>query len=216
MTRRYAYYPIMAAATVPSGHLLQKAVEGLALIDQHKFTARFYIVALNGQLMCFEDSVVFIHGVVYANDANHASQVDNCSYNKGSYQVSLAAKHHGRYQGSYSTHCGYDRLLDELRQASVAEPSARRLRYTCNRHCTNQLTSSYCGSHIPELHHHRAITRIFRPPLRGRPRDGGHTQPCSNYHQIKYFYAASSLVVMFVIKQSASTQRNNQTKMANH
>ncbi|MEK9934402.1 MAG: hypothetical protein VW555_06770, partial [Luminiphilus sp.] len=73
--------PIMAAATVPGGHLLQKAVDGLELIDQHKFTARFYMVAVGGQLMCYGDSVVFVHGAAYApNDANHASQVDNRSY----------------------------------------------------------------------------------------------------------------------------------------
>ena len=121
--------PIMAAATVPSGHLLQKAVDSLALIDQHKFTARFYIVAVGGQLMCFEDSVVFIHGAAYApNDANHASQVDNRSYRDAGSHIKLVP-------GSQTPHAGtlseaakvltadMTGLLDEVRQASVAGDS---------------------------------------------------------------------------------------------
>ena len=121
--------PILAAATLPSGHLLQKAVDGLALIDQHKFTARFYMVAVDGQLMCYEDSVVFIHGAAYApNDANHASQVDNRSYRDAGSHIKLVS-------GSQTPHAGtlakaakalasdMTRLLDELRQASVAEAS---------------------------------------------------------------------------------------------
>ena len=121
--------PIMAAATVPSGHLLQKAVEELVLIDQHKFTARFYIVALNGQLMCYEDSVVFIHGVAYApNDANHASQVDNRSYRDAGSDIKLvpgSQTPHARALIKAATALTADMtgLLDELRQASVAEPS---------------------------------------------------------------------------------------------
>ncbi|MEC8007767.1 MAG: hypothetical protein VX157_01665, partial [Pseudomonadota bacterium] len=119
--------PIMAAATLPGGHLLQKAVDGLALIDQHKFTARFYIVAVAGQLMCFEESVVFVHGSTYApNDANHASQVDNRSYRDAGSHIKLVP-------GSQTVHAGtlneaakaltadMTRLLDEVRQASVAE-----------------------------------------------------------------------------------------------
>ena len=118
--------PIMAAATVPSGHLLQRAVDGLALIDQHKFTTRFYIVAVSGQLMCFEDSVVFVHGAAYApNDANHASQVDNRSYRDAGSHIKLVP-------GSQTPHAGtlakaakalaadMTGLLDEVRQASVA------------------------------------------------------------------------------------------------
>ena len=118
--------PIMAAATLPGGHLLQKAVDGLALIDQHKFTARFYIVAVAGQLMCFEESVVFIHAAAYApNDANHASQVDNRSYRDAGSHIKLVP-------GSQTVHAGtlaeagkalasdMTGLLDEVRQASVA------------------------------------------------------------------------------------------------
>ena len=118
--------PIMAAATVPSGHLLQKAVDGLALIDQHKFTARLYMVALAGQLMCFEESVVFVHGAAYApNDANHASQVDNRSYRDAGSHIKLVP-------GSQTLHAetlakaakalasDMTGLLDEVRQASVA------------------------------------------------------------------------------------------------
>ena len=121
--------PIMAAATVPSGHLLQKAVDGLALIDQHKFTARFYIVAVGGQLMCYEESVVFVHGAAYApNDANHSSQVDNRSYRDARSHIKLVP-------GSQTPHAGtltkaakglvsdMTGLLDDLRQASVAEAS---------------------------------------------------------------------------------------------
>ena len=118
--------PIMAAATVPSGHLLQKAVDGLALIDQHKFTARFYIVSVGGQLLCYEDSVVFVHGAAYApNDANHASQVDNRSYRDAGSHIKLMP-------GSQTLHAGtlakatkalaadMTGLLDEVCQASVA------------------------------------------------------------------------------------------------
>ena len=121
--------PIMAAAAVPSGHLLQRAVDGLALIDQHKFTARFYIVAVGGQLMCYEDSVVFIHGAAYApNDANHVSQVDNRSYRDAGSHIKLVP-------GSQTPHAetlikavkalaeDMAGLMDELRQASVAGAS---------------------------------------------------------------------------------------------
>ena len=121
--------PIMAAATVPSGHLLQKAVDGLALIDQHKFTARFYMVAIAGQLMCFEESVVFVHGAAYApNDANHASQVDNRSYRDSGSHITLVP-------GSQTVHAGtiakaakalvsdMTGLLGEVREASYAGDS---------------------------------------------------------------------------------------------
>jgi len=121
--------PIMAAATVPSGHLLQKAVDELALIDQHKFTARLYMVAVAGQLMCYEDSVVFVHGAAYApNDANHASQVDNRSYRDAGSHIKLVP-------GSQTVHAGtfakaakavasdMTGLLDEVREASYAEDS---------------------------------------------------------------------------------------------
>jgi hypothetical protein len=121
--------PILAAATLPSGHLLQKAVDELALIDQHKFTARFYVVVLDGQLMCYEDSVVFIHGAVYApNDANHASQVDNRSYRDAGSHIKLVP-------GSQTPHAGtlakaakvliadMTELLEEVRQASIAGAS---------------------------------------------------------------------------------------------
>ena len=121
--------PIMAAAKVPGGHLLQKAVDGLELIDQHKFTARFYMVAVGGQLMCYGDSVVFVHGAAYApNDANHASQVDNRSYRDAGSHIKLIP-------GSQTPHAGplakaaqalaadMTELLDEVRQASVAGAS---------------------------------------------------------------------------------------------
>jgi hypothetical protein len=121
--------PILAAATLPSGHLLQKAVDELALIDQHKFTARFYVVVLDGQLMCYEDSVVFIHGAVYApNDANHASQVDNRSYRDAGSHIKLVP-------GSQTPHAGtlakaakvliadMTELLEEVREASIAGAS---------------------------------------------------------------------------------------------
>lgn len=117
--------PIMAAATIPSGHLLQKAVDRLALIDQHKFTVRFYVVAVGGRLMRYEDSVVFIHGMTYApNDANHASQVNNRSYRDAGSHIKLVP-------GSQTTHAralakaaaaltaDMTGLLEEVRMASV-------------------------------------------------------------------------------------------------
>ena len=101
-------------------------MDGLALIDQHKFTARFYIVAVGGELMCYEDSVVFVHGAVYApNDANHTSQVDNRSYRDAGSHIKLVP-------GSQTPHAGtlamaakalasdMTGLLDEVCQASVA------------------------------------------------------------------------------------------------
>ena len=118
--------PIMAAATVPSGHLLQKAVDGLALIDQHKFTARLYIVAVGGQLMCYQESVVFVHGAAYApNDANHASQVDNRSYRDAGSHIKLvpgSQTPHGETLTNAAVSLTVDmiELLDEVRKASVA------------------------------------------------------------------------------------------------
>ena len=120
---------IMAAATVPSGHLLQKAVDGLALIDQHKFTARFYVVAVAGQFMCYEDSVVFIHGAAYApNDANHASQVDNRSYRDAGSHIKLVPGSQTRHaaplaEAAKALTADMTDLLDEVRQATVAGTS---------------------------------------------------------------------------------------------
>jgi hypothetical protein len=121
--------PIMTAATVPGGHLLQKAVDGLTLIDQHKFTARFYIVAVGGQLMCYEDSVVFIHGAAYApNDANHASQVDNRSYRDAGSHIKLVPGNQTAHAGTLNKAAkalasDMTGLLDEVRQASSTEVS---------------------------------------------------------------------------------------------
>ena len=118
--------PIMAAATVPSGHLLQKAVDGLALIDQHKFTARLYMVALAGQLMCFEESVVFVHGAAYApNDANHASQVDNRSYRDTGSHIKLVPGNQTPHAATLTEAAkvltiDMTELFDEVRQASAA------------------------------------------------------------------------------------------------
>ena len=73
--------PIMMAATLPAGRIIQKAVDRLALIDQHKFTARVYLAVIGNQLYCSEETVLFVHGASYApNDPNFASQVDNLSY----------------------------------------------------------------------------------------------------------------------------------------
>jgi len=118
--------PIMAAATVPSGHLLQKAVDGLALIDQHKFTTRFYIVAVDGHLMCYEDSVVFVHGAAYApNDANHASQVDNRSYRDTGSHIKLVPGNQTPHAATLTEAAkvltiDMTELFDEVRQASAA------------------------------------------------------------------------------------------------
>ena len=121
--------PIMAAATVPGGRLLQKAVDGLELIDQHKFTARFYMVAVAGQLMCYEDSVVFVHGAAYApNDANHASQVDNRNYRDAGSHIKLVPGSQTQHAGSLAKAAkalasDMTGLLDEVRQASIAGAS---------------------------------------------------------------------------------------------
>ena len=73
--------PVMMAATLPSDRVIQKAVDRLALIDQHKFTARLYLAIIGDQLFCADESVLFVHGASYApNDPNFASQVDNLSY----------------------------------------------------------------------------------------------------------------------------------------
>ena len=121
--------PIMAAATVPGGRLLQKAVDKLELIDQHKFTARFYMVAVAGQLMCYEDSVVFVHGAAYApNDANHASQVDNRNYRDAGSHIKLVPGSQTQHAGSLAKAAkalasDMTGLLDEVRQASIAGAS---------------------------------------------------------------------------------------------
>ena len=82
--------PIMAAATLPTGSVLQKATDNLALIDQHKFTARVYIAIIGEQLLRYEEPVVFVHGGTYApNDANHASQVDHRSYRDAGSTIQL-------------------------------------------------------------------------------------------------------------------------------
>ena len=118
--------PIMASATLPSGYVLQKAVDELGLINQHKFTARFYVVAVGGNLMRFEDSVVFVHGAAYAsNDANHASQVDNRSYRDVGSHIKLAPGSqtpHAAALSEAATQLTGDMagMLDEVRQASVA------------------------------------------------------------------------------------------------
>ena len=73
--------PVMMAATLPSDRVIQKAVDRLALIDQHKFTARLYLAIIGDRLFCADESVLFVHGASYApNDPNFASQVDNLSY----------------------------------------------------------------------------------------------------------------------------------------
>ena len=73
--------PIMMAATLPEGRVIQKAVDRLALIDQHKFTARLYLAIIGNQLYCSDETVLIVHGASYApNDPNFASQVDNLSY----------------------------------------------------------------------------------------------------------------------------------------
>lgn len=121
--------PIMAAATLPSGYVLQKAVDELELINQHKFTARFYVVAVGGNLMRFEDSVVFVHGAAYApNDANHASQVDNRSYRESGTQIRLIpgdqTPHKAALDAAWASLASdMTGLLDEVQHASKQEDS---------------------------------------------------------------------------------------------
>ena len=84
--------PIMMAATVPSDRVIQKAVDRLALIDQHKFTARLYLAIIGTQLFCADESVLFVHGASYApNDPNFASQVDNLSYRETGSSIRVIA-----------------------------------------------------------------------------------------------------------------------------
>ena len=73
--------PVMMAANLPEGHVIQKAVDRLALIDQHKFTARVYLVIIGEQLYCADENVLFVHGESYApNNPSFIAQVDNLSY----------------------------------------------------------------------------------------------------------------------------------------
>lgn len=84
--------PVMIAATVPSDRVIQKAVDRLALIDQHKFTARLYLAIIGNQLFCADESVLFVHGASYApNDPNFASQVDNLSYRETGSSIRVIA-----------------------------------------------------------------------------------------------------------------------------
>jgi prolyl 4-hydroxylase len=84
--------PVMMAATVPSDRVIQKAVDRLALIDQHKFTARLYLAIIGDQLFCADESVLFVHGTSYApNDPNFASQVDNLSYRETGSSIRVIA-----------------------------------------------------------------------------------------------------------------------------
>ena len=69
------------AATLPDGRLIQRAVDRLALIDQHKFTARIYLAVIGDQVYCADETVLFVHGESYApNNPSFAAQVDNISY----------------------------------------------------------------------------------------------------------------------------------------
>ncbi len=73
--------PIMMAATLPEGRLIQKAVDRLALIDQHKFTTRVYLAVIGERLYCADETVLFVHGESYSpNNPSFAAQVDNLSY----------------------------------------------------------------------------------------------------------------------------------------
>ena len=73
--------PVMMAATLPEGRLIQRAVDRLALIDQHKFTARVYLATIGEHLYCADETVLFVHGEGYApNNPSFAAQVDNLSY----------------------------------------------------------------------------------------------------------------------------------------
>jgi prolyl 4-hydroxylase len=84
--------PVMMAATVPSDRVIQKAVDRLALIDQHKFTARLYLAIIGDQLFCADESVLFVHGASYApNDPDFASQVDNLSYRETGSSIRVIA-----------------------------------------------------------------------------------------------------------------------------
>ena len=58
--------PVMMAATLPDGRLIQRAVDRLALIDQHKFTARIYLAVIGDQVYCANETVLFVHGESYA------------------------------------------------------------------------------------------------------------------------------------------------------
>ena len=72
---------VLTHAQLPEGRVIQKAVDQLMLIQQRKFTVRVYLVVINGEIYCAQDTVLFIHGETYSpNDPNFAAQVDNQSY----------------------------------------------------------------------------------------------------------------------------------------
>ena len=90
--------PVMMAATLPDGRLIQRAVDRLALIDQHKFTARIYLAVIGDQVYCADETVLFVHGESYApNNPNFAAQVDNLSYRDAGSSIRVI-------KGSDSTH----------------------------------------------------------------------------------------------------------------
>ena len=90
--------PIMMAATLPEGRLIQKAVDRLTLIDQHKFTARVYLAVIGDRLYCADETVLFVHGESYApNNPSFAAQVDNLSYRDTGSSIRVM-------KGSDSTH----------------------------------------------------------------------------------------------------------------
>ena len=90
--------PVMMAATLPDGRLIQRAVDRLALIDQHKFTARIYLAVIGDQVYCADETVLFVHGESYApNNPSFAAQVDNLSYRDPDSSIRVI-------KGSDSTH----------------------------------------------------------------------------------------------------------------
>ena len=90
--------PVMMAANLPEGRVIQKAVDRLALVHQHKFTARVYLAIIGEELYCADESVLFVHGESYApNNPSFAAQVDNLSYRDPGSSIRVI-------KGSDSTH----------------------------------------------------------------------------------------------------------------
>ena len=117
---------ILMSATLPAGHLLQRAENQLALIDQHKFTTRIYLAVIGEVLYRFQESVAFIHGSPYApNDANFASQTDNQSYRESGSSIRLLP-------GSQTPHA---HLIEQASHALVTQ--VRPLLNEVEAECTN-------------------------------------------------------------------------------
>lgn len=69
--------------TLPQHHILQGAVEDIALYEGRKFTSRFYMLVWNGGLWFYEDGFNIIHGVPYEpGSTDYTVQIRHEGYQK--------------------------------------------------------------------------------------------------------------------------------------